>query len=567
MIDESKNTLYNQKVQEFLKLPISIQREQIITILKKGNPIDFMNLHVLLTQIPHIEQLPYYLIDALNQTKSKSEGFYNLLGLYDALYLQGYSSVQPIEKILPSYQLSLQEFHRIEARRTESVLTKYFSKEDLLSKIDENSLANIIESIQPITRNSPFCKIDGLFSIQPPIAVPLQELIDKLHSYFEDFIQLQRFLTPIENYNEYTAHPKVRQTINYISNQIHKGDFRNLLRLFSDIQKLEPKNPLIPYLKAKVLDGLASTDSKLANNLPHTHFLIYQCLKDALDCPDEQVRIEFYFDLVLNLGQSGHFKAQYILGLILLQFMPSDVQLLIQIAYAAYQLFLDYTRYLYMAAISDPKRVSNFINQFWFTERFRAVEKYKGSIPSNDEITQYEENAIRIWQAFWSTHSSEIPPMELLGQDFPLQQILGFNPDIHNNNDHLNVIDYSEEVEKYYQEIKPFWEDSSYYASLPKYTHKYQQEIILDTIFFYNEEYDVFPDQWDYSQLEHILVEVMPDEIDAPKAYWKAVARTIANFYEFIGSYYKKKILFGTKIIIQSLNEKIIKKVTESEGD
>jgi hypothetical protein len=104
------------------------------------------------------------------------------------------------------------------------------------------------------------------------------------------------------------------------------------------------------------------------------------------------------------------------------------------------------------------------------------------------------------------------------------------------NRDETGFIDSraTEVVANWCEEVIPAWQQSPEYAALPQYTWKVRDEIPATAIDLSYAHHTQLPQQWTWHAMEDTLLHLFPEEIAAPKYYFKALGRVMQNFCQFL---------------------------------
>ncbi len=512
----------------------------ILHITINGTYEELGVINIIVRDFNQLHELPAEILKTMKNVKNNNETIIRLIILYSSMFLLGYNQPRSIENLLDEYSINEEQYIDINYKIID-IMTEILR--DFVSDTEFSNALNfkkIIEEIIPFQSTTRFHHDTEAFSSIISKKIPIERFLNDLERISNNADESKSFMNPIPKLQSRVNSLEARKISKFIDKRMKLGNYKGLLQYFVKLQNLEPKNPLVYYYKSKVLREINNFSNPQKKNT-----LIYTELEKCLRYAPNEAHIEYYFDLSLSLEMMGCFKSAYLLNLKLILFSPNDQQLNISAAFCAYQLLRPFKRYLYYAALCDPVRTANFIDEFWVFERFKPQDRFKKSNFFLETVKNLEEEFIEVKSEYYDIISLPNYILQLLGETFPYEEYIGYHP-FHADLYESSVEDSDENSvellksaiinpnDYYDSEIAPYWPTSMEYLTLPKYTWKTRNHIpffITNIIYHFNQ---LHPAEWTWEILENTFLKIFPLYDISPKYYFKSVIRVMQNFCDFL---------------------------------
>ena len=508
----------------------------IIQIITDGTYEELGVISVIIRDLNHLHALPAEIIKTMKIFKSNKETIIRLIFLYSSLFLLGYNQPISVEDLLDGYSVNEEQFSDIGFQIFDLMKKKL---QDFDSDAEFGNALNfekIIEEIIPFQSTTRFHHETEAFTSLISKKIPIERFLNDLERISNNADESKSFMKPIPKLQSRVNSLEARKISKLIDNRMKEGNYKGLLRYFVKLQNLEPKNSLVYYYKSKIIREIPNFSNPQKKNV-----LVFNELEKCLRFASNEAYIEYYFDLAVSLEMMGCFKSAYLLNLKLIIFSPNDQQLNISAAFCAYQLLRPFKHFLYYAALCDPLRTANFIDEFWIFERFKPQDRFKKSNFFPETVKNLEEVFIEVKLEYYSIISLPNNTLQSLGDDFPYEKYIGYYPfsgDQYDDSveDSVNLLrkPLIDSNDFYDSEFAPHWIKSKEFLMLPKYTWKTRNHI---PFFITNLIYHIFqlhPAEWTWEILEKILLKIIPKYDLSPKYYFKSILKVMQNFCDFL---------------------------------
>ncbi len=513
----------------------------IIQITINGTYEELGAISIIIRDFNQLHELPAEIIKTMKIEKNDNETIIRLIFLYSSLFLVGYNLPRSIEDLLGEYSVNEEQFSDIGYKIYDVMKKKLHNIDSDAEFMNTLNFTTIIEEIIPFQSTTRFHHETEAFTSLISKKIPIERFLNDLERISNNPDESNSFMNTIPKLQSRVNSLEARKISKFIDKRIKEGNYKGLLRYLVKLQNLEPKNPLVYYYKSKVIRGISNFSNPQKKNV-----LIYEELEKCLRYASNEAYIEYYFDLSVSLEMMGCFKSAYLLNLKLILFSPNDQQLNISAAFCAYQLLRPFKHFLYYAALCDPLRTANFIDEFWICERFKPQDRFKKSNFFLKTVKNLEEEYIQVKFEYYNIISLPNYNLQLLGEDFPYEEYIGYHPiydDLYKDSVEDSEEDSKVELLKnailnsndYYEtEIKPYWSTSKEYLMLPKYTWKTRDHIpffITNIIYHF---FQLHPAEWTWEILENTFLKIFPQYEISPKYYFKSIIKVMQNFCDFL---------------------------------
>lgn len=544
---EAINLLIQKDFNEYfdlLKEINDISPENIISsimhITINGTYEELGVINIIVRDFNQLHELPAEILKTMKNVKNNNETIIRLIILYSSMFLLGYNQPRSIENLLDEYSVNEEQYLDINYKIIDIMKEKL---RDFVSDTEFSNTLNFkksIEEIIPFQSTTRFHHGTEAFTSLISKKIPIERFLNDLERISNNADESKSFMNPIPKLQSRVNSIEARKISKLIDKRMKEGNYIGLLRYFVKLQNLEPKNPIVCYYKSKVIREISNFSNPQKKNA-----LIFNELEKCLKFASNEAYIAYYLDLSVSLEMMGCFKSAYLLNLKLILFSPNDQQLNISAAFCAYQLLRPFKHFLYYAALCDPIRTANFIDEFWIFERFKPQDRFKKSNFFLETVKNLEEVFIEVKLEYYSIISLPNYILQLLGERFPYEEYIGYHP-FHADLYESSVEDSDENIvnllkrplmdsnDFYDSEFAPYWTKSKEFISLPKYTWKTRNHIpffITNIIYHF---FQLHPAEWTWEILEKTFLEIIPKYDLSPKYYIKTIIKVMQNFCDFL---------------------------------
>ena len=121
----------------------------------------------------------------------------------------------------------------------------------------------------------------------------------------------------------------------------------------------------------------------------------------------------------------------------------------------------------------------------------------------------------------------------------------------------------TDEADRWFDRILPKWQKSQLYKELPKAAWKTRDDIPWVATKLYFEAHGELPQDWSWQSFEPVLVDGFPENVFAPRYYFKAVGRVMMSFCTFLQEHQDLPNLAGMPDRIKGISSRIFEHAGE----
>ncbi len=185
--------------------------------------------------------------------------------------------------------------------------------------------------------------------------------------------------------------------IKRIRTSISQGDSQNAWHILTLLQSRNPQDFEIPFLIYKcLLEGPQGGDSEVIVQYS-------SALNECLKLIGSDLRYEHYIALLGALNGLAHFHTSYILSLLLIVLVKTEITPYCHAAFPAFQLGRTFRWILHVINQLDPALAFDMLDRSWIYERLQTADSLEGVGLSEKALKQTEESAECIAKNAWST--------------------------------------------------------------------------------------------------------------------------------------------------------------------
>ncbi len=577
----------------------------VLDAYMESDGVESMSISSIIRDLKRCPTLPHETIlrmDNVKNGRDNQDMLCKLALLYSTYFYVGLSHLVPLEELIVKYEI---EPERVMAflRSQASIAFQEDGNADLTTATQAvvGEVRARIEGIEAFTRASPFTRNKGMFESPLPIKVRMVPIVQTLNEIKESIynrhkdksrtdLSREPFLLPLGPFADDVVHPIGKKIARQVEQSTERGYYAGQLAKLLELEKLEPGNPRVYLEKSLIIRELMGERGE-----PAFHLCLVELLK-AMKAPACKLNIEHFFELASNLQMLGYFHASYLISLILLQINPAEFNSLISAAFNAYQLLRPFNHFLETAAIVDPARLLNFLDEFWIYSRFRPQDSFQRLNVPDEMVTRIEQEVGAKSLVTLDSNSGATDSLVTIGgiidsldeilskqlQKGVVQAIKGNLNDLdlhdrrnkkHDAHDSRSEKtdragegeenDLDDAVNKWFDGVLPRWQKSQLYQQLPKSSWKVRDDIPWMAARLYHDTHGALPGEWTWPNLEHVLVQDFPRKVSAPRYYFKSIGTLLRKFCSFLQESQNIDNFRGFPEKIQQISPRIYERAIE----